>query len=136
MRYGIMKQNDFYRPHGLFEELDYSFGQLLGKTQGVQPTVDFSEGEHEFHLSMDLPGMGREDVGIEMKGGVLRVSGERKSSRQEGGFTERSYGSFERSFKLPDSADGDKVGATFEHGVLDLTIAKREDIRPKKIEIK
>ena len=135
MKYGLMRANDFYRPLGLFEELDHRLGQLFEGGHKLSPVADFSEGEKTLHLSIDLPGMSKEDVDIEVKNGILSVSGERKSSRQEGGFSERVYGSFKRAFTLPKSADGDQIQAKFTNGVLDIAIAKREEVKTKKIDI-
>lgn len=134
MRYDLARARDFFRPLGLFEELDHDMGSLFSSKNFV-PAVDFSETEKELHLSIDLPGMEKDDVTVEMKNSVLTINGKREASRKEGGFSERRYGSFQRSFTLPKSADSERVEAKFENGVLDITVAKREEVQAKRIEV-
>ena len=103
------------------------------------PSVDVKETEEGYLFNFDLPGMKKEDINVEINGNQLIVSGERKSEVEDDkdGYhrIERSYGSFKRSFQLPDSVDSDKVEGTYKDGVLQLTVAKTPKIKPRKIDL-
>ena len=104
------------------------------------PRVDISETEGEFTIKADLPEMKKEDIKIALDDGVLKLSGERKQEKEEKNKkmhrVERYYGSFMRSFILPDNVDKTKINASFENGVLNLQIPKTEKVKPKAIEVK
>jgi HSP20 family protein len=95
------------------------------------PTVDIHENDKEFVFEAELPGIGEKDVQVTVRNGVLSLKGEKKSERNEKNNTshlvERSYGSFERSFRLPDSADEEKIAADFNKGVLRIVVPKRAE---------
>lgn len=104
------------------------------------PLVDIIEDEKEYLIKAELPEMRKEDVKVTVENGVLTISGERKLEKEEKGKRyhriERAYGSFVRSFTLPDDADADKVSAEFKDGVLKVHVAKSEAAKPKQIEVK
>ena len=104
------------------------------------PVVDIIEDETEYLIKVDLPEIKKEEVKVTVENGVLVLSGERKLEKEEKGRKyhriERAYGSFGRTFSLPDNADAEKVNAEFNEGVLKLHIAKSEAARPKQIEVK
>jgi HSP20 family protein len=89
---------------------------------------------------MELPGVRPEDVDIRITGGVLTIRGEKREEKEEKNknlhFTERSFGSFQRSVQLPSTVDPDKVEATFKNGVLTVTVAKHADAKPKRIKVR
>jgi HSP20 family protein len=103
------------------------------------PAMDLAETENSLVLRADLPGMTEDDVNIEIKDGVLTVSGERKAEHEEKGEgyhrVERSFGSFSRSLSLPDGVDAGKVEAAFKDGVLEVTIPKPEETKPTRVAI-
>jgi HSP20 family protein len=103
------------------------------------PAMDLVETEDALVLKADLPGLERDDVAIEIKDGVLNVSGERKSEHTENadGYyrVERSYGSFSRSLALPKGVDAERVSASFDKGVLEVSIPKPEERVPHRVEI-
>ncbi len=105
-----------------------------------EPTVDIAETETEFHIKAELPEVNKEDVKISVENGVLRLSGERKHEKEEKGKKfhriERSYGSFLRTFTLPDNVDDTKVRAEFKDGVLNVYLPKTEKAKPRSIEVK
>lgn len=119
-------------------------GRLLGEDlpppRSYQPAVDVSENEDAYVITAELPGSKPEDVTVELHEGVLTLRGEKKSERsgenEHTRWVERSFGSFSRSFTLPSNANGEKVDARFENGVLTLTVPKREEAKPKTISIK
>ncbi len=104
------------------------------------PLVDIIEDDKEYLIKAELPEMRKEDVKVTVENGVLTISGERKLEKEEKGKRyhriERAYGSFVRSFTLPDDADADKVSAEFKDGVLKVHVAKSEAAKPKQIEVK
>ena len=87
-----------------------------------------------------MPGLEKDQVKVTVENGILLIAGERKSDHEEKNRkyhrVERSYGSFLRSFSLPDDADGTKIKAEFKNGVLKVHLPKSEDAKPKSIEIK
>ncbi len=104
------------------------------------PSVDISETEGEYQIKAEIPDVKKEDVKVTLEDGVLTIQGERKHEKEEKGKKyhriERSYGSFVRTFSLPDVIDNDKVKAEFKDGVLNLHLPKSEKAKPKAIEVK
>lgn len=106
------------------------------------PLVNTREGEHAYHVELDLPGMKKEDISVDVKDNVVTISGERKTKKEvkEEDYykVESSYGKFERSFSLPENVDVENIHAQSEDGVLEVVIPKLEKVedKPKKIEIK
>lgn len=104
------------------------------------PLVDITEDEKEYLIKAELPDMKKEDVRLTVENDVLAISGERKFEKEEKGRkyhrVERAYGSFVRSFSLPEDADGSKVTADFKDGMLQVHLPKSEKAKPKAIEIK
>ena len=103
------------------------------------PSVDIFENKNEIVLEAELPGMNAEDVNVSIENNVLTLHGERKFEKKDEGDNfhrvERSYGSFTRSFTLPPTVSSENANAVFENGVLRLTLAKREEAKPRRIEI-
>ena len=104
------------------------------------PSVDISETEGEYQIKAEIPDVKKEDVKVTVEDGVLTIQGERKHEKEEKGKKfhriERSYGSFVRTFSLPDVIEEDKVKAEFKDGVLNLHLPKSEKAKPKAIEVK
>ncbi len=103
------------------------------------PAMDLVETDDSLVLRADLPGLGHDDVAVEVKDGVLTVSGERKAEHEEKkeGYhrVERSFGRFSRSLELPQGVDAESVSAGFENGVLEVRIPKPAERQPTRIEI-
>jgi|UniRef100_A0A7V6A2V9 HSP20 family protein len=104
------------------------------------PAVDVSETADKITVRAEIPGMEAKDIDISMVGDTLTIKGEKKVEREEKEenyhLVERSYGSFSRSIKLPAAADADKVDATYKNGVLTVVLPKKEEVKPRTIEIK
>ncbi len=104
------------------------------------PAFDISENEKEYIVSAELPGIDEKNLDVTISGGMLSVKGEKKQEKEEKGETyhriERTYGSFHRSFRIPDAVQEDKVDATYKNGILKLVIPKSEGSAVKKIQIK
>ncbi len=103
------------------------------------PAMDLTEGDGKLVLRADLPGMDREDIEVEVKDGVLTVSGERRyehEDRHEGYHRiERSFGRFSRSLRLPRGVDASAVSATFDRGVLEVTVPRPAEPGATRIEV-
>ena len=125
-------------------EMDRVFNSFLGRGFGrfsaparnewsdeLVPSIDVRETDTDLVVEAELPGMDEKDVSVTLSNGVLTLKGEKKSEREEKKedyhLTERSYGSFQRSFRLGDTIDPDKVTAAFDKGVLKVTLAKRPE---------
>ena len=104
------------------------------------PSVDVAETERAFHIHAELPGVKKEDIKVNVNDGVLTLSGHRKAKLEEKGKkfhrVERSYGSFSRSFALPDNVKPDSVQANFQDGVLEVDLPKSIDEKPKQVDVK
>ncbi|MGC8611655.1 MAG: Hsp20/alpha crystallin family protein [Athalassotoga sp.] len=140
---------DIYRP---FEEMQKVIDRFFEEFPRIWPTtlsaetfvpaVDISETDKSYEFEVELPGMKREDVNIEIDDGILTIRGEKKEERKEEkkGYKkiERSYGKFERSFSLPSDIDEKNISAKFENGVLNISIPKSPEAKSakRKIEIK
>jgi HSP20 family protein len=104
------------------------------------PAVDVSEDEKEYLIKAELPEVQKETVKVTVENGTLRITGERKVEKEEKGKKyhrlERAYGSFERTFTLPQDAKADALTAEFKEGVLKVHVPKSEQVKPKPLEVK
>jgi HSP20 family protein len=121
---------------------DRFFEARSGNGRSMQrwiPAMDLVENENDLVLRADLPGLTEDDVEIEVKDGVLTVSGERKSESEEKGEgyhrMERSFGRFSRSLTLPQGTEPGKVDANFENGVLEVRVPKPAESKPTRVQI-
>lgn len=131
--------NDFFRHNGnsrlpsLFDEIEHWPGMEWA------PRVDIKDEEKQFTVIADIPGVDPKDIEVTMENGQLSIKGERKTEKEEKKkdyrLQECSYGSFERVFRMPDTADGDSIKAKGKNGVLTITIAKKAGAAPRKIAI-
>ena len=113
-----------------------------GNGQGARqwlPPMDLVEVDGDLVLRADLPGVKEDDVAIEIRDGVLTISGQRNAEHEDKreGYhrVERAFGSFSRSLSLPKGIDADAVTASFDRGVLEVRVPKPEERKPKRIEI-
>ena len=121
-------------------ELDKMFDHLATKTEDVfAPACEITEEEKHFSISLDIPGLQKDDISIEVKENQLYVTGERKftgkSDKDNVLRTERRYGKFTRTFTLPANVNTEAIQARFENGVLDLALPKEEKAQSRKISI-
>lgn len=104
------------------------------------PAMDMFEKEDSYIISMELPGAAIEDIDISMMGDTLTIRGERKAPEDtkfmEWQCCERCYGRFTRTVAIPKAVDADKIEASFENGVLEITLPKSEEYKSGRIEIK
>ena len=113
--------------------------QAVPTARRFAPATDLIESETHYVLRADLPGVSESDINVELNDNVLTISGERKSEREQtrSGYyrIERSSGSFRRSLRLPQGVDGDAISATFDKGVLEVSVPKPEQSKPHKVQI-
>lgn len=106
----------------------------------VVPAVEFTETPEAFHIKAELPGLDAKDIELQVSGDVLTVSGEKSEEKRSENanvhFTERRYGKWQRSFRLPNTADSGRVEATITNGVLDIAIGKRIEAKSQVIKVK
>ena len=142
VRYDPLREID-----SLQGEMNRLFDGFFGNRTGERaravgrwvPAMDLLERGDEFVLRADLPGVAQDGVGIEIKDGVLQISGERKSEHEEEGESyyraERAFGSFTRTLTLPEGVDPDAVAARFADGVLEVRIPKPAERKPHRVAI-
>lgn len=132
-------------PFRELRELENRLHQLSPKGEesnvaAFTPTVNTREGDYAYHIEVDLPGVKKDDIHVEVKENRLTISGERKVKEEvkEEDYhrVESSYGKFERSFTLPDNVDAENVDASTSDGVLEVVLPKKERGTSKKIEVK
>lgn len=128
----------FGMPFGrLFDEF-WSHAPRLSSEPWFQPSLDVSEDEHSYVVELELPGLRKEDVRIQIEDGTLCVSGERKfeAGNRRANRLERRYGAFCRTLDLPAGANVDAANAEMKDGVLTITVPKREEAKPKTLAIR
>jgi HSP20 family protein len=141
-----------WRPFGgelssLRREMDRVWDRFFGETPLAKraaeewwPSVDMSETKDNYVVKAELPGLESKDVDVSISGDVLTIKGEKKKEEEEKDehhhYVERYYGSFQRSFRLPSNVKSDKIDATFDKGILKVTLPKVEEAKKKKIEVK
>jgi HSP20 family protein len=111
-----------------------------GRARAFLPAMDVSDDDDHYAITIELPGIRKEDVHLELQEGMLTIHGEKMTEREEkkqrSRYAERSYGSFSRSFRLPSDADTEHLDTSFKEGVLTITVPKTEEAKPRTIAIK
>ena len=128
-----------FDPFKQLKEIEKNLYTQVGNNEGVTafvPTVNTREGEFAYHVDVDLPGVKKEDIKVDLNKGVLTISGERKTKeevKQEDYYKIETYfGKFSRSFTLPDNVDIENIEAKSDNGVLEIVIPKLKDDVSKK----
>jgi HSP20 family protein len=149
MKFDPSRWDPFKELEEISDRFNRIFGRVPGRREGGReaitladwaPTVDISEDEKEYLIKAEIPEVDKKDVKVTVLDGVLTLQGERKQEKEEKGRKfhriERSYGSFVRSFTLPDEVAEDKLKAEFKDGMLLVHLPKAEKAKPKAIEVK
>ncbi|WP_321325463.1 Hsp20/alpha crystallin family protein [Thiomicrorhabdus sp.] len=132
-----------WEPFKELKEMEERFNKLFPKASELEsslvdftPSVNSREGDYAYHVEVDLPGVKKKDIKVEVKDNRLFISGERKEKKEvkkdDYQRIESSYGKFERSFILPGGIDSENVKASCEDGVLEVTLPKLEKIKTGK----
>jgi HSP20 family protein len=145
--FGTVERWDPFRGMGDIQtEINRLFDSVVGHPATMAsgermwlPAVDVHETKDDIVLSFDIPGVSEKDVQLTITGDLLTVKGERRFERESTENTyhrvERLYGRFERSVQLPTTVQTDKVKATYREGVLEVKLAKAEEVKPRQIKI-
>ena len=144
----IVKWDPFVELEDVSKQLNRIFGRFPARAEPVRellatadwaPSVDITETDTAYLIKGEIPGVNREDVKVNIENGLLSISGERRQEKEEKGKKfhriERSYGSFMRSFRLPDNIDEAAVKAEFRDGMLNVTLPKTTQPRNKAISV-
>ena len=139
-----------WEPFREFSTLQDRMNRLFRETQGSSqdetltsssfaPAVDVYEDEHNVTLKIEVPGIDEKDIDVRIENNTLTVHGERKIEKEEKEENyrrvERQYGSFTRTFNLPPTVDAEKVQADYDKGVLNITLPKKAEAKPKQIKV-
>jgi len=152
-RWNPFKEVSEWNPFRELDEMNNRLSRILGGTNSRTgngreeitvaawaPLVDITEDDKEYIIKAELPEVKKTDVKVRVEDGVLYITGERNLEKEEKGKRyhriERAYGSFTRTFSLPEDADAQQVNAEFKDGMLSVHVAKDKNARPKSIEVK
>jgi HSP20 family protein len=141
-----------WRPFRELEEVERRFEEIFGRPflpavwrrvpaeeRAWAPAIEVFEKEDKFVVKAELPGMKEEDIDVSVVGDTLTIKGERKAEievKEEDYYCcERSYGSFSRSVTLPSTVDANKIEASYENGVLEISLPKAAEVKPRKISV-
>jgi HSP20 family protein len=107
--------------------------------RGLSPAVDVVEKDNAYEVTVELPGMSEKDIDVKLAGGMLTITGEKSEEKEEKKkdiyVSERRYGSFQRSFSVPDDVDAEKLAASVKNGVLTVTMPKSAEAKKKERKI-
>ena len=144
----LIKWDPFRELEDVSNRLNRIFGRSTARAESGQemlavadwsPSIDISETDAAYLIKAEIPGVKKEDVKVTIQDGMLTIQGERKMEKEEKGKkfhrVERSYGSFVRSFRVPDDADENKVKAEFKDGMINITLAKSAKAKTKAISV-
>jgi HSP20 family protein len=144
----LVKWDPFRELEDVSDRLNRIFGRSTARAESGQemlgmadwtPSVDISETDTAYLIKGEIPGVKKEDVKVTIQDGMLTIQGERKMEKEEKNKkfhrVERSYGSFVRSFRVPDDADENKVKAEFKDGMINITLAKSAKAKTKAISV-
>ena len=134
--------NPLPTPFRMFEDFfnNWAMNTAMAKrSESFRPTVDILEKDNKLLMRCELPGVDEKDLDLRLDGRTLTIKGERKQESENSGCVyhqiESSYGTFSRSFDLPNSADTEKISAAFKDGVLTITIPQKPEVQPRAIQI-
>ncbi len=118
---------------------DFFNDAVTTRRDGFVPRIDMSETEDTYEVFVQIPGMKKDDISVDLENGVLTVSGERNFKNEEKGKrfhrVETQFGAFSRSIELPDNIDPESINAKYTDGILEISVNKSEESLKKRIEI-
>ena len=132
----LLTRFDLFKQFRELEKSFYNYPKDEG-LNGFVPVVNTREGENAYHIDVDIPGVKKEDISVDINKNILTISGERKTKaevKEEDYYkVETSFGKFSRSFTVPENVDLENIEARSEDGVLEVIIPKLEESKTKKI---
>jgi len=124
----------------LFETSFSRLPQRFISEESFAPAIDLYEDENEYVVEAELPGLKQDEIKVSVEDDILTISGEKKREKEvkEGNLyrSERFYGKFERQIVLPQNTEKDNIKASYKNGVLKVVIPKKEEAKPKRVDIK
>lgn len=143
----VRRNNNSWDPFDLLSDLQTDLNRVFNRSltksnaweRGFSPSIELQDENDHFLVSADVPGLKKEDLNISVEGNLLTLQGERKiqQEKKEKGYqySEKFYGKFTRVVELPTEIQADKVKAAYKDGVLEITLPKSENAKPKKIDV-
>jgi HSP20 family protein len=126
-------------PGWLFNRMNGVLREMNGSSRWISPKTDVVEEKDAYHFYFEMPGLSNDAFDVNVESGALRITAERKrperSSDVHTHVSERDYGTIRRAFELPEDACPDKVQATYKDGILTVTVEKRPESKPVKIQV-
>jgi HSP20 family protein len=135
----LAKVDPFRDLRAIEDQFDRVMGRAFSRDTWM-PALDVKETSERFEVTVDLPGLDPKDVNVTFEDGMLTLSGKRQFQEEDEGETwhriERGFGTFARSIRLPQTADPERIEASFETGVLKVSVPKSEQAKPRTIEVR
>ena len=135
----LAKVDPFRDLRAIEDEFDRVMGRAFSRDTWM-PALDVKETSERFEVTVDLPGLDPKDVNVTFEDGMLTLSGKRQFQEENKGETwhriERGFGTFARSIRLPQTADPERIEASFDKGVLKVSVLKSEQAKPRTIEVR
>ena len=140
----VIRWNPYQGLSSLPKDLDHFFGNFGLDFQNTDkvwnPSIDVIESENDYEVKAEIPGMEKDDIKVSFEDNMVTLTGEKKRESEENDRNyrriERSYGKFERSFRLPNGINVDEIKANYKNGVLSISMPKSEASKPKEIAVK
>ncbi len=137
----LEQRNVMPTPFRLFEDLvnDWARGAFAHRHESWKPAVDIMERENKVIIRAELPGIAEKDIDLKVDGHTLTIRAEKKMEPEDAGYNyhqiESFYGTYSRSFDLPDTVDAEKITAAYNNGVLAVTIPQKPEAKPRSIKV-
>jgi HSP20 family protein len=135
----LMRWNPTEELSSWHRDIDELFGRFFGRNESSVgswvPRIETSRKDNDFVVRLDLPGVDPKDIEVRAEGNLLTITGERKTEEKNSNYQETFYGKFERTLALPQGVEADKIGAHYEHGVLEIRVPIPAQLAGHKVPI-
>jgi HSP20 family protein len=135
----LMRWNPTEELSSWHRDIDELFGRFFGRNESSVgswvPRIETSRKDNDFVVRLDLPGVDPKDIEVRAEGNLLTITGERKTEEKNSNYQETFYGKFERTLALPQGVEADKIGAHYQHGVLEIRVPIPAQLAGRKVAI-
>ena len=135
----LMRWNPTEELSSWHRDIDELFGRFFGRNESSVgswvPRIETSRKDNDFVVRLDLPGVDPKDIEVRAEGNLLTITGERKTEEKNSNYQETFYGKFDRTLALPQGVEADKIGAHYEHGVLEIRMPIPAQLAGRKVPI-
>jgi HSP20 family protein len=135
----LMRWNPTEELSSWHRDIDELFGRFFGRNESSVgswvPRIETSRKDNDFVVRLDLPGVDPKDIEVRAEGNLLTITGERKTEEKNSNYQETFYGKFDRTLALPQGVEADKIGAHYEHGVLEIRVPIPAQLAGRKVPI-